>query len=41
MGSRRPVRARGTKLGMPLPWLEPVEAVQSMLRINVVMLDAL
>jgi hypothetical protein len=38
MESRRPVRAIGRTLGSPLPRSTPVEAVQSVLRINVVML---
>jgi hypothetical protein len=41
MGFRRPVRARGRKLGMPLSRSAPVEAIQAVLRINVVMLHAL
>jgi hypothetical protein len=38
MESRRPVRARGRTLDMHLPQSTPVEAVQVVLRINVVML---
>jgi hypothetical protein len=36
-----PVRARGRKLGRPLPRSSPVEVVQATIRINVVMLLAL
>jgi hypothetical protein len=38
MEYRRPVRARERKLGWPLPRSMPLEAVQVVLRINVVIL---